>query len=199
MELVPISPLGEILITDLDLPQPDPNYFTVMSEQDYQRHFGESGLILYGEHVAGIYPRIFATLPLEIDEDGKCVPIPFIVDTGAPGNLFLGSGATEILRRWGILVEREFSARFDVRTGLYVPYLKGKLRYRSDDVDKYIKKPIVNDLPEKFLHHKDGSDNIIWWDPRANIIGLQMLINLNITLDFSRIFRSAEEDGDIVL
>ena len=199
MELVPISPLGEILITDLDLPQPDPNYFTVMSEQDYQEHFGESGLILYGEHVAGAYPRTFATLPLEIDEDGNCIPIPFIVDTGAPGNLFLGLGATKMLRRWGIFVGREVSERFDVRSGSYEPYLKGKLRYINDNVNKYINKPIVNDLPEKFLRHKDGSDNIIWMDLRANIIGLQMLINLNITLDFSRIFRSVEEDDDIVL
>ena len=36
----------------------------------------------------------------------------------------------------------------------------------------------------------NGEDNI-WMDQRANILGIQMLIGLNITLDSKRIFQSA--------
>lgn len=90
--------------TDLDLPNADPNYFTEMSEKEFQQHFEERGLTLYGTNSEGNLRRIFATLSLEI-ENSRCIPIPFIVDPGAPGHLYFSDGAIKALQNLNLFLK----------------------------------------------------------------------------------------------
>ena len=101
-------------------------------------------------------------LPLEI-RDNLVVPIPFIIDTGAPNFMYLGSGCRRVLADLGVLV--------DIAAG--APYrLKGVMRRGDFSVTN----PPAWGVPEP---HKE---NQVVGDVRVNLLGLDGLKALGGTL-----------------
>lgn len=186
MALQPISPIADILITGVDLPFDDDLYLTKISKQKFREHFGETDETLSCLVLGGSLLRIYITLPLEIDDE-NVIPLPFIVDTGAPGHLFLGHGAKSALQRKGISV----TERYNARKASYIKCLNGRLFYGN----KYTNNPTVNDLPSNWTRAQDENQeqgvriNDIWEDVRANILGLDMLCELNIILNPNKLLQ----------
>ena len=63
-------------------------------------------------------PRLPIVLPLQI-EDGRVVPIPLIIDTGAPGFMYLGTGCRRALAELGVLEEVVGSYPYRLRGAVY--------------------------------------------------------------------------------
>ena len=185
MALQVFSPIADILLTDLDIPVHDELYMKEISRDEFMGHFGELGIIsgiILGERRRRLR-RIFATLPLQIgQDDSRVIPIPFIVDTGAPGDLYLGLGATRCLQQHIHTLQWHYHGR----NANNLHYLKGTLLYRHSDG---IVNPLVSDLPEKWLKDQNGHVLNIWNDPRANILGLQTLCDLEIDIYPNRILQ----------
>ena len=169
-EMYNVSPIpDDILLTDLDLPDDNKYFFTKMTKMDFHHHFGVRNIS--GRKVGGKLQRIFITLALEVDNES--IPIPFIVDTGAPNEVYLGKGSTEFFQRGGILIND--SSRYNAITGSDVKYLKGILHYGNE----HITNPSVSNLPQEWLN-KAGGD--LWKCKRANILGIEALEKLNISI-----------------
>ena len=101
----------ETLLHKTDLPSEDPAYLTVMDWSEFRRKFGASPrMFVYGPHPQfddeqQPIPRKFAAvLALDVRDLGV-VPIPFILDTGAPLGLYLGTKALDRLRKLQVIEE----------------------------------------------------------------------------------------------
>ena len=81
------GPLEEILLHKLDFPKLEHDYLTVVSKKRFEDKYG-SGKI--STICSGVLKRWTAVLPLEL-ENGAVIPLSMIIDTGAPGMLYLGS------------------------------------------------------------------------------------------------------------
>ena len=136
--LLPHSAQQSMLLTAVDLPKQHPAFFRPITKEEFKGHFNDSPVTAI--HISGdsFYRRLTIVLPLET-QAGKVIPIPFIVDTGAPGIMNLGSGAFLWLKRMGMLVE-------DAQL-----YLRGKLIWRK----KELHRPIVDLLPAHFEVYLD--------------------------------------------
>lgn len=106
-----LSSLGDTLLHKSDLPPKDPDYLRVMDQEHFRKKFGVVKRIFIYDTIPKLdknkrrIPRRYAAvLPLEVKELGV-IPIPFIMDTGAPGALYLGSKPLDILRQLNILRE----------------------------------------------------------------------------------------------
>ena len=81
--------MHDFLLNELDLPAKNEDYFKVISKKDFIKTFGDSPIIR--RYSFNLLKRVAIVLPLHIS-DSHVIPIPFIVDTGAP-YMYLGSGA----------------------------------------------------------------------------------------------------------
>ena len=158
-------------LSEEDLPVSTPVDLTEISEESFNLIYGEVPKV----YRKSLLKRIYITLPLKLrsKEDKnkqKVIPIPFIVDTGAPLMLILGKGAKDILMSKGLLTHPG--------TGNYAnqTILKGDLCYKSN----VIKQPlVVNSWPSTYNLGK-VEDNV-----QANLLGLKALFLLKIDLCFS--------------
>lgn len=190
----------DILLTYLDLPEPDIHldglYLTEMNKQDYMDHFKVSSVEMgkwHGKIIKGRLHRIYVTLPLEVSND-KIIPIPFIVDTGAPIHLMLGIGARKKLKSYrptGNLDRNQcgYMILKDQRSSQKgVDCLAGRLlsEHRS------LNHPIVSDVPFEWLTTKLGNPVEIWKDERANILGLCAVGELNTDIPIRQIITEAK-------
>ena len=98
--------------------------------------------------------RLASILALHSVKD-TIVPIPFIVDTGAPFSFYLGTGAIKTLGQYGLLTKVE---------GLQgeVGRLNGDFSFKN----KKFREPIVLEVPRVY------EDRILLGDVRVSIIGL---------------------------
>ena len=90
--------------------------------------------------------RVLITLPLERDAD-RVIPIPFIVDTGAPSMLILGYGARDKLRKLQV-----FKELYDANKATTDNRLNGTLLAKEDNIED----PIVDDLATRKLGKKSN-------------------------------------------
>jgi len=54
-------------------------------------------------HETGYYRRICTIIPLYLNDAKNVIPIPCLIDTGAPAFMLLGSAASNILKKQGVL------------------------------------------------------------------------------------------------
>ena len=100
-------------------------------------------------------------LPLHTPEDhSTVVPIPFIIDTVAPYDFYLGTGAIEALHEMKLMKEVE-GLRSEVGR------LMGSLCYKDEEIVR----PVVHKMPVYF--EVVGG---IQGDVRVNIIGLPAIL-----------------------
>lgn len=183
MTLQTISTTADVLLTSEDLPDNDDIYFKEINPKELIGYFEKSGIFTARLEISGKRSklrRIHAILLLMIDRDSagiKAIPIPFIVDTGAPGNLYLGPGAKKLLEEKKILISDNL--KWDSRNAACTKYLKGFLTAVVGKNTTWLKNPHVEDLPERLLQPR----NAICEDGRANILGLQAICDLRIIIN----------------
>ena len=100
--------ISDVLLHELDLPKESDDYFKVFTPEKFQDKFGiAKKMKIYDpipkrdEHGNKIARRRAIVLPLEIQ--GGVIPVPFIVNTGAPSAVYCGTKAVELLRDLRIL------------------------------------------------------------------------------------------------
>ena len=151
----------EFLLQEIDLPKPDPDFLRVVSKQHFIKKFGEKQpLLKVYSPVEKSLRRVVMIFPLHVKED-NIIPIPFIIDTGAPHFAYLGTGAVLMLRDAMAIVENVGSHPFRLQGRL----CRGNL---------CIQNPPVSLLP---LHYEELA---VRGDPRLNLLGLPALELLNV-------------------
>ena len=84
-------PLEDVLLNKLDFPKLEHDYLTVVSKEWFQGKYGLGKIsTIYAPSMPNTPKHWTGVLPLEL-EDGAVIPLPLILDTGAPGMLYLGS------------------------------------------------------------------------------------------------------------
>ena len=148
------------LLEKADLVKYDETYLKPICEKEFIKKFGET------PPVDEIYHRTFLrrlaiVLPLQVSNN-MVVPIPFIIDTGAPKYLYLGPGAFDSLEKGQRIV--------DV-ISIISPYRLFGTLTRGE---KLFKNPLVERIPSEKVEAS------IREDVRSNILGLNAIKNLDI-------------------
>ena len=112
------SSLNDMLLHKSDLPAADEDYLRVVDKEHFNKKYGEVKRIFVYDSVPVLDPaskkripkRLVAVLPLEVEKLGV-IPVPFILDPGAPGGLYLGTKAVRILKELNILMD-VFTTRY---------------------------------------------------------------------------------------
>ena len=166
-------------LTNRDLPSKHASHLTELTEPELQEHFEELEMYkIQGRMENGYLTRIFITLPLRIsglaaeDSEIRFIPIPFIVDTGAPVTLILGRGAEYLLKDKKVLksgYKRELGDHY---------YLKGNLLYKDE---QGMLNPMVHSRTTNMENDKTFNEL------QANLLGLKALGELGINICLSEI------------
>ena len=146
----------KILLQEWDLPPKNPDYLTEITENKFKTDFGEIIKLIKNEN--SMSWRWVTVLPL-YTERGSVLPLPVIIDTGAPRMLYMGTTAyfkLESLRCVGYQPTRAWD-RF-----LGKVYWKGKS----------LKRPMIERLPEAYEMNRS--------DIRTNLVGLMVLEELSM-------------------
>ena len=168
-----------VLLIDADLPDNHPSYFKEMSMEEFKDTFIKPRKTPM--YCREDLKRLFITLPLAVPPTGgatgeiKVIPVPFIVDTGAPVMLILGGMAEHLLMGKGLLCTISEGPHADKKL------LKGPLFYNG----KVIKKPIVHNRTSTM--ESDPVYGKTSGKVQANLLGLEALFRLGIDICFSEI------------
>jgi len=144
---------GKILLRSFDLPPDNPYYLKEITESMYKKEFDETIKMLKMDN----YRRLVTVLPLYTNRN-TVVPLPCVVDTGAPRMLYLGSAALNILDALHCIAT-DISHGWD--------QLAGKTCWNGNTVHR----PLVEQLPVQ--HDISG-------EVRANLIGLLLMEKLSM-------------------
>ena len=106
------SSLTDILLHKSDLPPIEHDYLKVVEKEYFRKKYGDAKRIFMYAPVPTIDPmskqcmpkRYAAVVGLEVRKVGV-VPIPLIMNSGAPGYLYLGSKPLEILMKMNLIQE----------------------------------------------------------------------------------------------
>ena len=152
--------LLQFILTKADLVKYDETYLKPVCEKEFIKRFGETPPV--DEVYDGTYLRRLAiVLPLQVSNN-MVVPIPFIIDTGAPKYLYLGPGAFDSLEKNQRIVDT---------ISMTYPYSLFGTLTRGE---KLFKNPLVNRIPS------ENVEASIRGDVRSNILGLNAIKNLDI-------------------
>ena len=156
---------ADFSLREYDLPPADQDYFKLISQDEFVRKYGKNPKLLkiMGPNKISLR-RIAAVLPLHVSGTGV-VPIPFIVDTGTPEVMCLGSGSVAKLK--------ELKLIRDV-TGVHIYRLMGTLFNQEEKVS--LDQPLASALPIHFEASIRG-------DPRINLLGLRGIKLLKVTCE----------------
>lgn len=159
-------PVSEFLLHEYDLPPADEDYLKIIEKENFIRKFGRGPQLLkvLSPNRASLR-RLAIVLPLCI-KDNEVIPIPFIVDTGLPEFMCLGSGSVNKLRELEIIK--------DVN-GMHSFCLMGSLSTGEVTVDQ----PYASSLP---IYFEEAS---IRGDPRLNLLGLIGIQHLRVNIMFT--------------
>ena len=149
--------LDDILLHQWDLPPDDSDYLTVLKEERFIEKYGIGKF-----HKIHLPTRRLAiVLPLKIAAD-KLIPIPYIVDTGAPGVIYLGSKSLDILSKMGLVKQVQYNE--------FQYLLSGMVTYGKNEITQVF----ASDLPGAH----EGLD--VRGDVRCNLLGLDAALNLGV-------------------
>jgi len=155
-------PISDYLLSFLDVAPKDDRFLNYMSVEDYESSSFEDELYTKAYVSSGYYKRLVTVLPLYTDHDQKVVPIPCIIDTGAPATLVLGAGAMAALKQKNLVI--------------------GDTSIRAAGIIKKngreIMKPWISQLPDHYESDKSITD------VRFNLLGLHGLQDLEFIVEF---------------
>lgn len=158
----------EILLQENELPPEDKFHLTLMSLNDYRKEYRDPPKLLLKNH------RLSIVLPLYVGV--RVIPIPFIVDTGAPGAFYLGTGARNKLEDLNVI--KEYTET--VHKSDYWE-LNGVFRYNQEESGKKESgKTFAINLPKK---HEGSLKN----DVRANLLGIGGMKILKVDIIWSQL------------
>ena len=159
-----IDPRIELLLRDVDLPYKDPNFFRSIAKTAFFERFPiklieipEIGLP--GNNVE--IRRCAVILPLETGCKDYVIPIPFILDTGAPDYLYLCWTAVKELVPLNCI--EQITASYQ---------LIGRLLGTGQN---FIDHPLVSSLPTYYKVNEPD-------DPRLNILGIKGMMQLGMRI-----------------
>lgn len=156
----------EFLLQEMDLVNADEDYLKCICEKEFLKKFGvfpSLSAVSFNREIR----RLSIILPLYITGN-KVIPIPFIVDTGAPDFMYLGTGALRELKKAQVI--KDVSGRMDFR-------LLGNLVRGERSVEQ----PYAGILP---LQYEEIN---VRGDPRLNVLGLAAIGALDIKIDLELI------------
>ena len=162
-----IQVADEFLLQEHDLPPVDQDYFKLISQDEFVGKYGKNPHLLKIMGPNEISLRQIATvLPLHVSGTGV-VPIPFIVDTGTPEAMYLGSGSVAKLK--------ELKLIRDV-TGVHIYRLMGTL-FNQEQMAS-LDQPLASAHP---IHFEEEAS--VRGDPRINLLGLHGIKLLKVRFD----------------
>ena len=106
------SSLNDLLLHKSDLPPADKDYLRVVNKEYFKNKYSEAKRIFIYGSIPTVDPNtkkhipklLAAVLPLDVEGLGT-IPIPFILNTGALGGLYLGTKPVRILKELNVLKE----------------------------------------------------------------------------------------------
>ena len=153
----------DLLLKENDLPSNRPEYFQFVSKEDYYRNFSVDEMIKIYEKGArntgddDDYCRIKQyAMVMPLVSGLQMIPIPFIIDTGAPYFIYLCTLAIHQLHVLNVIEEGH---------GLYPYQLIGNLLGPSD---RKLENPQVDFLPLQYKNHTPN-------DLRLNLLGIKAI------------------------
>ena len=163
------GPYEDILLHKLDFPEMQPDFLTMIKES-FQEKYGRGKVYeIYSPGGRKAVKRWTGVLPLELDVAvGVVIPLPVIVDCGAPGMLYLGSGPLSILYKMGVLKDVVDT------DGMYRYRVCGKISYG----DATLSDLYANEVPIMY----EGISSDVRGDIRCNILGLEAIKLLRILM-----------------
>ena len=160
------GPYEDILLHQLDFPEMQPDFLKMIKKEAFQEKYGRGKVYeIYSPSGRKAVKRWTGVLPLEIDVAvGVVIPLPVIVDCGAPGMLYLGSGPLSSLYNMGVLKDVVDT------DGMYRYRVCGKISYGPATLsDLY-----ASEVPIKY------ESIYVRGDVRCNILGLEAIKVLKI-------------------
>ena len=164
--------VAEILLQGTDLLSKNDDYLTLMDQHAYLAKYEHSPKVVYNGR------RLLIVLPLHVvvNINPLVIPIPFIIDTGAPEFIYLGSGARKRLREMNLLVDLVDKMNPNHQQNYY--QLLGVFNNR----EKSLHRPYAEDVPALYERSLKG-------DIRINILGLKGMDALGVNIEWTKIFR----------
>ena len=159
--LLDIPTVRPEIFSDFLHPAKDWIHVQVMNKEKFlDLHKLEWPLFVVKDQISGTLLRLLTIVPFMIKED-EILPFPFVVDTGAPGTMYLGRKMKKTLEELNVLHEvASFQGTYGVR---------GTFTWK----ERTLADPVVNLLPS---HHEiDREDDI-----RVNILGLEAIAQLGL-------------------
>ena len=150
----------DLLLREVDLPPMDPNFLTYMPKHQFLKHYSMDIIPINEREEKGREPpnipnirRYVIVLPLFTTL--QAIPIPFILDTGAPDFIYLCSAAVHRLERLQAIKET---------TGIYPYQLLGTF----GPEDQGMLQPFVHPMPLLYEERTPG-------DVRLNLLGIKAM------------------------
>ena len=160
---------AELFLRDVDLPRKDPDFFRVISKSVFANRF--SSELIEIQEVSGKYTeqeslrRYAIVLPLQTGKaENEVIPIPFILDTGAPDYMYFCRSAVK--RLVGL------SSIKQVTASRYSYQVIGRLLGPGG---KFLDHPFACSLPHDYEIFEPH-------DPRLNLLGIKGMVQLGIRL-----------------
>ena len=159
--------LDNILLHVGDFPPLESDYLTLVTKKHFLDKYGigKVNTIFSRSPNLTLMRRLTVILLLETSVNSYVVPIPFIVDTGSPGLIYLGSKPLEKLYELdlikGELPESSFHYRLD-----------GKLTYGENEIEDVF----ATEVPPYFEQVNSG----VRGDICCNILGLHASLSLGL-------------------
>ena len=160
--------MKNFLLQESDLYPTNKLFLSKCNIQEFGSQFGRPSKVKMMHHgTSDKVWRLNIVLPLHTLKDpDTVVPIPFIIDTGAPYDLYLGTGAIQALHEMNLMEVVEGQR-------LEVGRLLGNLRHKN----KELVKPLIHKIP--IVHEVTGG---IEGDVRINVIGLPAIIHFGLCI-----------------
>ncbi len=149
-----------LLLRDIDLLHKDPRFFRTITKDSFFERFSVK-LIRINQVGSDQVRRLGIVLPLLTGYKDDVIPIPFVLDTGAPDYVYLCKTAMKKLSDLDSI---------EGITGLYSYRLIGRLLGAGE---RYIENPFVSLLPYQFERYEPD-------DSRLNLLGLNGAIELGM-------------------
>lgn len=162
--------IAELLLRDVDLPRKDPDFFRVVSKSTFAKRFSTD--LIEIQEVTGKYAeeeslrRYAIVLPLQVQAGSgdDVIPIPFILDTGAPDFIYICRTAVNRLAALNSIKE--------VTTSRFSHQVIGRLLGPGE---RFLDHPFACSLPSQY-------EIIEPHDPRLNLLGIKGMVQLGIRL-----------------
>ena len=149
----------DLLLRDVDLPPKDPKFLTYIPKSRFEKLYSMDVIPINDKESRGKQPNIpnirRYAIVLPLYTDSQAIPIPFVLDSGAPEFIYLCSAAVHHLDRLEVIKET---------TGAYPYQLLGTF----GPEDREVHMPFVDAMP--IMYEERAPDDI-----RLNLLGIKAM------------------------